>query len=62
MEAARRAAGHLRDAAATLNAGLPVDLTTVDMEAAALALAEITGDRADERLLDSVFSRFCVGK
>ena len=26
------------------------------------ALAEITGDRADEKLLDRVFSEFCVGK
>ena len=27
-----------------------------------LMLGEVTGDRVDEKLLDSVFSRFCVGK
>lgn len=62
MDAARRAAGFLRQAAATVDAGLPVDLTTVDMTAAQCALGEITGDQVDEKLLDAVFSQFCVGK
>ena len=26
------------------------------------ALAEITGDRVSDKLLDSIFSQFCVGK
>jgi tRNA modification GTPase len=61
MEAARRAAAHLvqaADAARTLG----VDMATVDLHAAQLALAEITGDDVSERLLDRVFSAFCVGK
>ena len=62
LNAARRAAQHLRDAAATVNAGLPVDLTTVDITAAQYALGEITGDQVDEKLLDAVFEQFCVGK
>ena len=29
---------------------------------AQMALAEITGDEVEEKLLDEVFGRFCVGK
>jgi tRNA modification GTPase len=39
-----------------------MELAAVDLNEAQHALAEITGDEADERLLDRVFSRFCVGK
>ena len=62
IDAARRAAQHLRQAGETLRLGLPVDLTTVDLTAAAAALGEITGDQVEEKLLDRVFSQFCVGK
>ena len=62
LAAARRAAEHLRQAAATLAAGLPVDLCAVDLAAAQVALGEITGDQVDERLWDAIFSQFCVGK
>ena len=36
--------------------------TAEDLQVAQDALSEITGDRADEKLLDRVFSQFCVGK
>lgn len=61
LEAARRAAAHLRQAVHTLDA-FSVDLCGVDLQAAQAALAEITGDQVDERLLDRVFANFCVGK
>lgn len=61
MEAARRAAAHLRQAAATART-LTVDMASLDLQAAQLALAEITGDEVEERLLDRVFGMFCVGK
>lgn len=61
LDAARRAAGHLRDAMETLDAFTP-DMASTDLQAAQDALSEITGDRADEKLLDRVFSQFCVGK
>ena len=38
------------------------DLASVDLLAAQQALAEITGDAVEEKLLDRVFSEFCVGK
>lgn len=61
IEAAERAASHLRDAIRTLDAFTP-DMASTDLQAAQEALSEITGDRADEKLLDHVFERFCVGK
>lgn len=61
IEAARRAAVHLRHAADTART-LSVDMASIDLQSAQLALAEITGDEVEERLLDRVFGLFCVGK
>lgn len=61
LDAARRAASHLRQAADTLEGG-SIDLCGIDLQAAQLALAEITGDEVEEKLLDRVFATFCVGK
>ena len=61
LDAARRAVAHLRDAMETLCSYTP-DVAATDLQAAQAALSEITGDRADEKLLDRVFSEFCVGK
>ncbi len=61
IEAARRAAAHLRHAADTART-LSVDMASIDLQSAQLALAEITGDEVEERLLDRVFGMFCVGK
>ena len=61
LEAALRAVRCLEDALETLEHFTP-DMAATDLQAAQKALAEITGDQADEKLLDIVFSRFCVGK
>jgi len=61
LDAAKRAAVHLKDALTTLESFTP-DMAATDLQAAQDALSEITGDRADEKLLDKVFSQFCVGK
>lgn len=61
LDAARRAATHLRQAVNSLHT-TTVDLAAVDMLAAQSALAEITGDQVEEKILDAVFSQFCVGK
>lgn len=60
LEAARRAAAHLRQAAQSIH--MAIDFATIDLQAAQLALSEITGDQVEEKLLDKVFSQFCVGK
>lgn len=60
IEAATRAAEALARAEDAL--ALTVDMASIDLQAAQMALAEITGDQVEEKLLDRVFSEFCVGK
>ena len=60
-ETARKAIRHLEDAQRTAETNA-LDLAATDLQAAQAALGEITGDQVDERLLDSVFEQFCVGK
>lgn len=62
IAAARRAAFSLRQAADSLHSNIPLDLAAVDLRDAIAALGEITGDEVEERILDEVFSQFCVGK
>lgn len=62
LDAARRAANSLHQAADSLLSGIPLDLAAVDLRDAIAALGEITGDEVEERILDQVFSKFCVGK
>lgn len=61
VDAARRAVAALRQAEQTLQ-DATVDLAGVDLQQAQMALAEITGDQVEEKLLDEVFGHFCVGK
>ena len=42
--------------------GAGLELAAVDLRQAMACLGEITGDQVEERLLDEVFGRFCVGK
>lgn len=57
-----RAAQSVESARAGLAAGDPSDLAAVGLHAAARALGEIVGQEAAPDLLETVFSRFCVGK
>ena len=59
---ARDAAAALENAARAFAGGVPLEFGAVELHAALDALAGITGDRVDEKLLDEVFSTFCVGK
>lgn len=62
MRLARQAASALRSAADACANGEPVDLAVIEVQEALSALGRITGDQVDEKLLDEIFSRFCVGK
>ncbi len=46
----------------TINAGLPVDMTSVDIENAISSLGSITGLTVGEEVVDRIFHEFCVGK
>jgi len=59
---ARQAADKLSEAAASLQSGVQLDLVAVDLREALWLLGRITGESVDEKLLDEIFSTFCVGK
>ena len=52
----------LKDAVGALEMGMTLDAVTVSLEEAIQSLLELTGERASEVVVHSVFSKFCVGK
>jgi tRNA modification GTPase len=57
-----RASERAADVGAALQADLPPELVAEHLREMLAALAEITGERYTEAVLDEVFSRFCLGK
>lgn len=45
-----------------LEAGADADAVLTDVEEAMTALGELTGKTVREDLVETIFSRFCVGK
>ena len=62
IDLAKKAAANLAAAADDLKSGLALDLSALSLREALSCLGEITGDQIEERVLDHVFSTFCVGK
>ena len=62
IEALRQAASCLEAALACLREGQPPDLCATDLRAAWRSLGTITGETADEAVIDRIFSAFCLGK
>ena len=42
--------------------GLSLDMLSIDLKEAWDALGEITGETANEKIISTVFEKFCVGK
>jgi tRNA modification GTPase len=61
-EALLKASEILRDALSALDRGITGDFIAMDIRRALVYLGEITGEISSEDLLDSIFSRFCIGK
>ncbi len=61
-EALQRAESHLSGAQQSLGKSMPDDFVTIDLTSALNALGEITGETVTEELLQTIFSRFCIGK
>lgn len=57
-----RAAAALVNAEAALRSGETLDILSLRIREASDALGEITGEIATDDVLDSIFSRFCLGK
>ncbi len=62
LEAVTIASKHLDSANSAYRAGETLDLVAIDLRAAYSALGEVDGATATDRVLDGIFSRFCIGK
>ncbi len=61
-ETLRQADAQLAAVQGTLDAGLGLDCASIDLRAAWEKLGELTGNTVREDLIDTIFSRFCIGK
>ena len=52
----------VQEALDALQAGFAYDAVTVSLDAAADALLQLTGERVTDKVVDTFFARFCVGK
>ena len=62
MHLLQMAGSHVRSCQAGLEQGLSADFLAVDIRSAIRLFGDITGDSWNPDVLDSVFSRFCIGK
>jgi tRNA modification GTPase len=60
--ALEQALEHVDAARTASREGLFADLVSIDLVAAINVLGEITGQTASDDLIESIFSRFCIGK
>lgn len=58
----QQALEHTKTAIAAQQRGLSSDLVSIDVHEAVEALGQITGQTVTEDLLDTIFSKFCIGK
>ena len=61
-DAANRALSAVTEARGALRIGMTPDVVLTDCEAALAALGELNGKQVRDDLVDTIFSRFCVGK
>lgn len=61
-DALQKAREDIRRAVTALDQGMTGDFLSIDLRSALKELGEITGDITNEDVLDSIFSRFCIGK
>lgn len=59
---ADQAAGYLMQTATAIKSGVSLDAAATLLRCAADSLAAITGDSVGDELVNTIFSRFCVGK
>ncbi|MFZ3103034.1 MAG: tRNA uridine-5-carboxymethylaminomethyl(34) synthesis GTPase MnmE [Desulfitobacteriaceae bacterium] len=62
ISALERSRTALEQALQALNNGFPWDILSIDIRKALQDISEVTGDNVQEDLLETIFSRFCIGK
>jgi tRNA modification GTPase len=62
LECVRLAKEGAEAALAALEDGITLDAVSTGVEQAVAELAELTGERASQEIIDRVFEKFCVGK
>ena len=58
----KEALKHIDNAINNISDEIPVDMIAIDIKSAWDALGEITGESYQDELLDTLFSKFCLGK
>lgn len=58
----KEALTHINNALANVSQAIPVDMVAIDIKAAWDCLGEVTGESYQDELLDTLFSKFCLGK
>lgn len=61
-DALEKAQKNVRSALRALDQGMTGDFLSIDLRSALKDLGAITGEITNEDILDSIFSRFCIGK
>ena len=61
-EILRQASAHLTAARETILEDMGLDCVSIDLRSAWEKLGELTGDTVGDELIDTIFSRFCIGK
>ncbi|HWQ89777.1 MAG TPA: tRNA uridine-5-carboxymethylaminomethyl(34) synthesis GTPase MnmE, partial [Desulfitobacteriaceae bacterium] len=62
ISALEKAETALNAALQALENGFPWDILSIDIRKALQYVSEVTGDNVQEDLLETIFSRFCIGK
>ena len=62
LSCARAAENSIKDAINALDMGENLDAVTILLDEAAEELMNLTGERVSEKVVEDVFSRFCVEK
>ncbi len=57
-----KALGSLNSCLNAIQEGFTADVLTIDLKHALDHLRQMTGETADEDILERIFSRFCIGK
>ncbi len=62
VNALNRANQSLKSAINEIDMSTPLDLVATDLKSAWLALGEITGKNSNQEIIDTIFTKFCLGK